>query len=110
MTVADRIITRRKELHLSQEEVAKKLGLSDRSSITKIEKSGNEITIKNIGRIAEVLNCTVEYLMGFENKNDDPVKIDPVQENIIADIRKLNDRQLKLLKAYIELLTQQEDK
>ena len=67
MTVADRIKLKREELNLSQEELAKKIGNKDKSTISKIEKSGNDITMKNIQRIADALGVTSQYLMGWED-------------------------------------------
>ena len=66
MTVADRIKQRRKELNLSQEELAKKIGKKDKSSISKIEKSGNDISMKNIRKIAQALGVSSQYLLGWE--------------------------------------------
>ena len=67
MTVADRIRFKREELNLSQEELAKKIGNKDKSTISKIEKSGNDITMKNIQRIADALGVTSQYLLGWED-------------------------------------------
>lgn len=66
MTVADRIRLKREELNLSQDELAKRIGNRDKSTISKIEKSGNDITMKNIQRIAKALGVTSQYLMGWE--------------------------------------------
>jgi transcriptional regulator with XRE-family HTH domain len=66
MTIADRIKHKREELGLSQEELAKKCGYADKTSISKIENSGNDITLKKINRIAEALNVSHRYLMGWE--------------------------------------------
>ena len=68
MTVADRIRTRREKLGLSQEELAKRLGLKSRSSVTRIEKSGDNISLKDVERIAYVLDCSKLYLMGWEEE------------------------------------------
>lgn len=65
MTVGERIREQREARDMTQTELAKRLGLSDRSSISKIEKSGDDITLKNIERIAEVLNINPSYLMGW---------------------------------------------
>lgn len=69
-TVAERIKKKREELGMSQAELARRLGLSDRSSVSKIEKSGNDITLKNIERIAAILNVSESYLMGWESTAD----------------------------------------
>lgn len=115
MTVADRIARRRKELDITQEELAKMLGLSGRSSINKIEKAGNNITLKNIRRIAKALNCSEEYLMGYEDVSDETDTQntssdhrDELYEILISYIDNFNERQKKLLKSYIELLSKED--
>lgn len=65
MTVGDRIRELREYRGLTQEQLAKKLGLSGKSSISKIEKSGDDITLKNIERIADALYASPSYLMGW---------------------------------------------
>lgn len=70
MTVADRIKIRRNELNLSQAELAKKANYSDKTAISKLENAGNDITMKQLRRIAIALDTTVEYLMGWDNETD----------------------------------------
>ena len=57
---------RRLELKLSQEEVANRMGLSHRVSVYNIEK-GRPITQKIIVRLADALETTPAYLMGWED-------------------------------------------
>ena len=118
MTVADRIIKRRKELDITQDDLAKMLGLSGRSSVNKIEKSGNDITLKNIRRIAKALNCSVPYLMGYDEESneesDDSEIKNPsndhteLYDSLVSYIENFNDRQMQLLKSYIELLSKED--
>lgn len=60
-----RIKQLREELELSQADLAKALGYSDRSTIAKIEKGVNDITQSKIAAFAEALNTTPAYLMGW---------------------------------------------
>ena len=67
MTVADRIKNKRIELNMTQKELSDKIGTKDRSSISKIESKGNDISMKDIVRIAEALGVTPQYLLGWED-------------------------------------------
>lgn len=67
MTVADRVKQRREQLGWSQDDLAKKLGLKSRSSITRIEKSGDDISLKDVTRLSKALDCSVLYLMDWEH-------------------------------------------
>ena len=100
MTVADRIKLKREELKLSQEELAIRIGNKDKSTISKIEKSGNDITMKNIQRIAKALGVTSQYLMGWEEtetimeveeKNTEAVELYEKYKNAIPEIQKAVD-------------------
>jgi len=76
MTIADRIKQEREKLNLSQEELAKACGYADKTSISKVENSGDNITLKKIQKIAKALGVTHRYLMGWESStissyNDD---------------------------------------
>lgn len=66
MTVGERIRQRRKELGLSQTELAKRGGYTSKSDISKMENAGDEIGMNRVERIAEVLGVTPAYLLGWE--------------------------------------------
>ena len=66
MLLYERIKSRREELGLSQEELAHRIGYKDRSSIAKIESGVNDITQSKIKAIADALDTTPSYLMGWE--------------------------------------------
>lgn len=98
MTIGDRIRIKREEMGLSQEMLAYHLGLKDRSSIAKIEKSKDDVSLKNVERIAGVLQCSISYLMGWDKLNQVPVlgrvtagiPIEAIQD--IIDYEEVDDR------------------
>lgn len=65
MTVGERIREKRIELGWSQQELAKKAGYSDKTAISKIEHAGNEITLKQVKRIADAMYIEPSELMGW---------------------------------------------
>ena len=66
MTVGDRIRSAREKLGVSQEELAKRLKLKDKSSVCKIEKAGDNISTKSIKKYADALGVSPSFLMGWE--------------------------------------------
>ena len=72
----------RERLGLSQEELAKKLGYKDRSTIAKIEGNVNDITQSKIAAIAEALQTTPAALMGWDS--DSVPMTSKIPSNIIA--------------------------
>ena len=60
----ENIRTRRKELKMTQQELAEKIGYSDRSSIAKIESGGVDLSQSKIMQIAKALEITPGELMG----------------------------------------------
>lgn len=65
MNLADRVKLKREEKGLSQEELAKRMGYASRSSINKIEM-GRPVSQKIIVRLADVLDTTPSWLMGWD--------------------------------------------
>lgn len=51
---------------MTQEELAKKLGYASRVSVNKIE-CGRPVTQKIVVKLADALNTTPQYLMGWES-------------------------------------------
>lgn len=71
MKVGERIKARRIELGLTQEELAKRMGYSDKSAVCKAETSGDNITTSKINKFALHLNCSFDYLMGWESSTQE---------------------------------------
>jgi transcriptional regulator with XRE-family HTH domain len=71
-TVGNRILQRRKELDLTQEELAKRMGYKSKSTINKIEMGINDIPQSKIAKFAEVLSTTPSYLMGWDEEENSP--------------------------------------
>ena len=65
MSVGANIKKRRFELNMSQQDLADAMGYKTRSTIAKIESGENDVTQKRLAKFAEVLDTTVEALMGI---------------------------------------------
>ena len=74
-SVGQRIRERRESLHMSQEELANRLGYKSRSSINKIEIDGRRVPQNKIKDIADALQTTPAYIMGWE---EETVKVEPL--------------------------------
>lgn len=90
MTIGERISNKRNELGYSQEDLALKCGWSNRSSISKIESSGDKVSLKKIEIVANALNVSAADLMGWnESENNKShikgIKI-PILGRVIAGI------------------------
>lgn len=68
MTVGERIKQKRTQLDLSQTELAKRAGYCDKTVISKFENAGNNISMKQIERLAKALGTTSQFLMGWEEE------------------------------------------
>lgn len=68
-TIGKRILERRMQLNISQEELAKKVGYKDRSSIAKIESGERDIRQNKVILFANALKTTPQWLMGYDEKN-----------------------------------------
>lgn len=69
VTIGNRIRNRREELGLSQDELAKRLGYKSRSSINKIELDQRNLTQSKIKSLADALETTPAYIMGWNEEN-----------------------------------------
>lgn len=69
MSLGQNIRLYREKLGMTQEELAKKLGYKDRSTIAKIENDVNDITQSKIVAIATALQTTAAALMGWEHQS-----------------------------------------
>lgn len=82
--IGDRIKERREYLKMSQDDLAKKLGYKSRSSINKIERDASGLPQSKIVAIANALNTTPAYIMGWEaDKPETSKKIDATTDVLI---------------------------
>ena len=99
--LADRIKERRLALHLTQEELGKKVGLQ-KSAIAKYEK-GTIINPKRsmIARFAHALECDPVWLMDLELEvGPDPER--PAVLKLMKAVEMLSDSDIELLTAMAE--------
>ena len=91
MTVGERIAARRKELNMTQEELAKRLGYKSKSSINKIELKWANVPLSKLEKVAAALDCDPGYLMGWEEEKEpqspDLVNNDPELTEILESCR-----------------------
>jgi transcriptional regulator with XRE-family HTH domain len=102
---------RRKELKMSADELAKRLG-KDRSTIYRYEKGDIEnLPLDILEPIAKALETTPQYLMGWEKvqKNNDTIadivvrmRTDSEFLSVVEKISKLDSEQLRGLSAFIK--------
>ena len=87
MVTPARIKSAREDLKLTKRELAKRIGVHE-SSINKYEKGLVDIPLSKISELARVLKVTEAYLMGWEEKSEQPpqgLKI-PVLGTVAAGI------------------------
>ncbi len=70
MTLYDNIRHYRKMNHWSQDELAKRMGYSDRSAIAHIESGKVDLPQSKIAQFAEVFGVTRSELMGWQLPDD----------------------------------------
>lgn len=89
MTIGDRIKTRRKEIKLSVDELASRLG-KDRSTVYRYENGEIEkLPIDMLTPIADALETTPEYLMGWENTEPEDIGAFAAEVLLDADLVQL---------------------
>lgn len=108
MTVGERIRIRRVELGLTQEELATKLGLKGKASISKCENAGDGISTKSITKYAEALDCSASWLMGWSDSN--PCIVDDDAHTIALVYEKLDSDRKNRLMAYATRLMMEYNK
>lgn len=92
MTTGERIKQRRIELGLTQTELADLMGLTNKTTICKVEKGGWEPSYKLLKRYAAALHTTPDDLMGYEEPSDTATQIldvvkqldEPHQEQVLS--------------------------
>lgn len=111
MTIGNVIVDLRKEQNISQQKLAKAIGVSQ-STIAQIEKNRNEATSSTIRKLANFFSVSADYLLGLEDDFGTPTAA-PISEasyyseeekKLVEDFRVLNSAGKKLVKQTVETL------
>lgn len=96
-----RIMERRVELNISQLELAKRLGYSSRSSVSRVERGTLPLSKQAVSKWAVALQTTPEYLLHQADSVDGAVvektEYDSDVENLVKLYSKMNKKERALL-------------
>jgi len=105
VAIGERIKIRREQLNIAQDELAKKIGYKSRSSINKIEMGHYNLTQSKIKAIADALETTPGYIMGWdeidENANMEKLSVEVVMWDFIG--KRYGERIAEQLNALLQL-------
>lgn len=111
MMVGNRIKMLRKELNLTQEALALKLGLKGKSSIANYEKGTISPSDDIKLQMSKLFHCSIDYLMGNSNvRNSQKIDLDQIDIAFATGIKGLNKENQEIAKNIIEgLLAKQKN-
>ena len=103
MEIGERIKLRRLELGLTQQELAEKIGYHGKTAISKIESGERALRQTKIRPIADALETTVEYIMGWEESEP---QLDDLEKKIMEAYRALPDNKKIALYDFLKTITE----
>ena len=103
MKLYENIRARRQELHMTQEELAARMGYKSTSTIAKIEAGKSDIPQSKIFAFATALNTTTGKLMGWVVKDGGSGKLDINKPVEISGEPRLTVGEVSLLAAFEKL-------
>ena len=99
----------RKQANLTQDELARLAGYTDRSSIAKIEKGLVDLSQTKIKQFADIFGVTPSTLMGYEEKENDllaeivvRLRTDPAFFDAVSSLYKMDSDKLENLSAFLK--------
>jgi len=101
--IGERIKSRRLELDMTQDELAKKAGYKSRSSINKIELT-RDLPLNKVSLIAKALNCSPSYLMGWSEDAEGLIEKASADASRQKKIDRLTPEAITELDNYIDYL------
>lgn len=104
MNFGNRLKKLRKDKKISQEDFAKKIGVS-RSSVGNYETNQNMPTAEILDKIADILDCSIDYLLCKTDIKNPGEQIDDILNEAMigmskADYEKLTDTQKKQIRDF----------
>lgn len=120
MNLYENIKKRREELNMTQEELAKCLGYSGKSTISRIESGKNELNQSKIAKFAKALKTTPADLLGIVTgeTQDKTAEVDPPKVTVIykdsdytltSGTRRMKDGAADFLHGTLDTMTEPRD-
>lgn len=103
MTLGERVKMLRQKVGLTQEELAKEIGYSTKTSISKIENDILDINQSTTIALARALKTTPSVIMGWEEVEENvTIQNTPQEETLLSNYRQLNADGQKKVDGYVE--------
>lgn len=104
MSFGDNLKKIRQDCNLTQEELAKKIDTS-RSNIANYENNKNMPSIDVLSKLSEVLDCSIDYLLGkSDERNPKEIKKVPFANAGGLDTTGLDEEDLKELQKQVDYI------
>ena len=111
LTIGQRIKNRRIQLGLTQSERAHKLGYESKATIARIEADSRNLKQSKIKAIADALDTTPSYIMGWEEEsNSEKTALSDSQKELLEKISRLDDSKVSTLLELCDLYLSAQDK
>ena len=102
MTLGERVKMLRQKVGLTQEELAKEIGYSTKTSISKIENDILDINQSTTIALARALKTTPSVIMGWEEVEENvTIQNTPQEEALLSNYRQLNPDGQKKVDDYV---------
>ena len=106
MNIGHRIKERRKQLKMSADELARRIG-KDRSTVYRYEnRKIDKIAVATLEPLAKALETTPAYLIGLDAENNDFSSVHVVKEGVIATYISSNATQVRHMKKWLHEIGQ----
>ena len=100
MEFSERLKNLRKQAHLTQVDVAEKLGISQ-PAYASWERGIKKPTQENLVKIAQILNVSIEYLVGNSDENLKEDELDNVELHFHLNLNGLTEEEKAIFKKEI---------
>lgn len=87
MTFGEKLKEIRKDIGITQKELANKIGVK-RTTVAGYETKGKEPSYQTLIKIARALDCSLDYLLGYVEENEEKIK----SKNINSDLENFYNR------------------
>ena len=106
-SIGTRIMERRLQLGLTQEELAFRMGYKTKSAINKIELGINDVSQSKVVKFAEALHTSIAYLMDWQEEKEQPTEYGELslkRKAFIDKVMQMSDAELDRLEQILALV------
>ena len=99
LEIGERIRSKRLSLHLTQEQLSEKIGISDKH-MSEVERGNDRLSYDKLLKLCDIFDCSTDYILRGCNTIEDGIEL---PDSLLKVFRNANSEEIDIFEEYIQM-------